>query len=109
MPSNIFINVPRSVFNLKLSKSLTYLFKLITNLKWLLSSVYKLVPFKLGALNERLATFSADVHARSVGVQMLAHCSIVSKQLAATLRYQHLKTTTLCPWKSVRNLYNILL
>jgi len=50
--------------------------------------VYKLVPFELGALNKRLATFSADVHARAVSVKMLAHCSVVAKQLAATLQRQ---------------------
>jgi len=50
--------------------------------------VYKLVPFELGALNKRLATFSADVHARAMSVKMLAHCSVVAKQLAATLQRQ---------------------
>jgi len=68
-----------------------------SHLKRLLPSVYKLMPFELRALDKRFATLSTDVHTWTVGVQVLAHCSIVPKQLAATLQHQqhrpHISTT----------------
>jgi len=59
-----------------------------TDLKRLLSSVYKLVTFELGALNKRLATLRTDVDTWAVSVQMLTHCGVVPKQLAAALHHQ---------------------
>jgi len=53
------------------------------------------MPFKLGALNKRLAALGADVDPWSMSVKVFAHRSIVSEQLATTLRYQQYKTTAL--------------
>jgi len=46
------------------------------------------MPFELRALDKRLATLGADVHAWTVRVQVLAHCSVVPKQLTATLHHR---------------------
>lgn len=43
------------------------------NLEGFLSCVNKLVTFKFGALHKGLATLGADVHAGSVGMEMLPH------------------------------------
>jgi len=61
---------------------------MIKDLEGLFACVYELVPLQLGALHKRLATLGTDVHAWTVSVKVLAHCSIVSKQLAAALHHQ---------------------
>lgn len=43
------------------------------NLEGFLPCVNKLVTFEFGALDKGLATFGTDVHAGSVGVEMLSH------------------------------------
>jgi len=46
------------------------------------------MPFELRALDKRLATLGTDVHTRTMCVQVLAHCSVVPKQLTATLHHR---------------------
>lgn len=64
----------------------------LANLKGFLSCVNELVPFELGALDESLAALRADVHARSVGMQMLPHGRVVPEHLCAALEWESKET-----------------
>lgn len=55
------------------------------NLEGFLPRVDELVTFEFGALDERLATLGADVHAGSVGVEVLPHGRVVPEHLCAAL------------------------
>ena len=48
-------------------------------LKWLLPCVDQLVPLEFGALNESFATLCTHVHPWTMSVEVLPHCSIVTK------------------------------
>lgn len=55
------------------------------DLEGFLPCVNKLVAFEFGALNKGLATFCADVHAGSVGVEVLPHGRVIPEHLCAAL------------------------
>lgn len=55
------------------------------DLEGFLPRVNELVAFEFGALHEGLAALGADVHARSVGVEMLPHGRVIPEHLCAAL------------------------
>lgn len=57
----------------------------MANLEGFLSRVNELVAFEFGALNESLAALRADVHARSVSMEMLPHGRVIPEHLCAAL------------------------
>lgn len=56
-----------------------------THLERFLPSVNELMPLQLWTFHESLAALSADVHTRTVGVQMLPHCRVIPEHLGASL------------------------
>lgn len=55
------------------------------NLEGFLPRMNKLVAFEFRAFNKGFATFCADVHAGSVGVEVLPHGRVIPEHLCAAL------------------------